>query len=223
MQRLVIISFCLLFSHSALIAQDIKFGFKLNPLIGFASQTDQDGQSLDDRETSARIGWVYGLVMDNLLSENYGFHTGITIVNKGWDETFRRDTLPASNQSVRVTSLEIPFTALLRSNEIGSDFFIKGFFGLSMDINIGYKNSYTGSHPFQAEPGSGELRGGGRVRDLALSFVVGPGVDWETSFGTLGLGITWHQGLTNINKKKNTGNDIIIRPRYLSFDVEYFF
>ena len=223
MRRLLIISFCLVLGNTALNAQDVKFGFKLNPLIGFASQTDDDGNSLDDRSTGARLGWVYGIVMDNLISDNYGFHTGITIVNRGWDEEYSRDTLPISNQSIRVTSLEIPFTALLRSEEIGSNLFIKGFFGLSMDINIGYKNSYTGSHPFREEAGNGEIRGGGRVRDLGLSFVVGPGIDWESSFGTLGLGITWHQGLTNINKKKNTGNDILIRPRYLSLDVEYFF
>ena len=223
MQRLLIISFCLVMGTLSVKGQEVKFGFKLNPLIGFASQTDDSGNSLDNRSTSARLGWVYGIVMDNLLSENYGFHTGITIVNKGWDEEYARDTLPLSNQSIRVTSLEIPFTALLRSQEIGSNLFVKGFFGLSMDVNIGYRNAYTGSHPFEPEPGNGELRGGGRVRDLGISFVVGPGLDWESSFGTLGLGITWHQGLSNINKKKNTGNDIKIKPRYLSLDVEYFF
>jgi len=204
-------------------AQEFKLGFKLNPLIGFVSQTDDDGNDLDDRTSGARVGWMYGIVADYRLTDNYGIHTGFTIVNKGFTEEFSRDTLLVSDQNIRVTSIEIPVTALLRSNEITNGVYFKGYFGLSLDVNIGYRNEYTGSHPFEPRNENGTLTGGGRVRNLGLTFVVGPGIDWETGIGTMGLGVTFHQGLTNINSKKNTGNDIDIKPRYISFDVAYYF
>ncbi len=223
MKKILFTGLCFLLFVGNLQAQEFKLGFKLNPIIGFASQTDEDGNDLDNRDSGARVGWLYGIVADYRITDNYGIHTGFTIVNRGFTEEFRRDTLPVSDQSIRVTSIEIPVTALLRSNEISNGIYFKGFFGLSFDVNIGYRNEFTGSNPFEAVAENGTIKGGGRLRDLGLSFIVGPGIDLETSVGTLGLGVTFHQGLTNINNKKNTGNEINIKPRYISFDVAYYF
>jgi len=223
MKKLLFVALVWIVSLNAVNAQELKLGFKFNPLIGFAAVTDDSGNEVPNRSNGARVGWMYGIVANYRITENYGIYTGVTIVNKGFTEEFARDTLFTSDQNIRVTTLEVPLTALLRSNEIANGIRFKGFFGFSLDLNVGYRNEFSGSNPFEPENGSGQVKGGNRLRNFGLSFIVGPGVDWETSIGTLGLGITFHQGLTNINKEKNTNFDGEIKPRYVSFDVDYFF
>lgn len=219
----IVLLTCLAF-HTGYGQEGLKVGIKLNPLIAFARQTDADGNEDPRRSNDTRIGWVYGITGDYYLAPNYGFHSGIHVVAKGYSEVFARDTLPNSDQNVRISSIEIPFTALLRSNELGNGLFLKGFFGLSLDMNVGYNNKYEGSNPISGEVGDGSVKGANKVKGLGFSFVVGPGIDWELGgVGTLGLGVTYHQGLTNVNRKKNTNNENTIRANYISLDVDYFF
>lgn len=218
------ILFCIVATTSLSIhAQQLKIGLKLNPIIGFANVNDEDGNSVDNREQSIRPGWAYGLTANYLITENYGLYSGIHIVRKGYDETFRRDTLPTSDQSIGISSVEIPLAILLRSNEISNGLYVRGIFGVTFDVNIGYQNKYSGSNPFNTETGSGTIRDGKRIKNGGLSFIIGPGVDLETSLGNIALGITYHQGLSNVNPKNRNNNNLTIKPNYVALDIEYFF
>ena len=201
----------------------LKLGVKINPIVSYVKQTNIDGEEVQDRLTSSRIGWVYGITANLLAGSNYGIHSGVHIVSKGYEERFTRDTVAISDQVVKVSSIELPLAILMRSNEVGDGFYLKGIFGLSADLNVGYQNNYKGSNPFTGEEKDGTIRGADKVKNLGLSFILGPSIDWEAGIGILSLGLSLHQGLTNINRKRNTNNENTLKINYLSINVEYFF
>ncbi len=211
----------------ALAQEGVKIGLTFTPIISFASVTDSDNNDIPGLETSSKLSFAYGLMFNYGFTENYAFHSGIHIVRKGFKRNQTVDNLPVS-QDVFFTSLEVPIALKLRSNEVGNGVFIKGLFGISTDIQLGYRNEYTGSNPVTGEPAqSGTTRTSNLANPLALSFIFGPGAEIVLDrIGTVNVGVIYHRGLTNLNNKSKftgPGSEESIKVSYFSLDLGYYF
>lgn len=225
------LSILFLFITSFAVAQEgLKIGIRFSPIISFASITDEDNNDIPGLETGSTLGLSYGIILNYGFTENYSFHTGLHIVNKGFDRSSTGDSIP-SIQDVRITTVEIPIALKARSNEVSNGIYISGKFGGSIDIGTGYKNEYSGIDPKTglAVTTPGVTKDTKLINPLTLSFLFGLGVDWEIDrVGMVNIGLTYHQGLSNINRQKGfseaaTGSNEKIKINYLSIDLAYFF
>ncbi|MCI4671394.1 MAG: PorT family protein [Bacteroidia bacterium] len=213
----------------------LKLGLRVSPIISSANVTDAQGNGVD-AEVSSKLGGSFGLMADYYFSENYGFHTGIHIVNKG----FKRDgnvslndtATVAASQNVSITTVEIPLALKLKTGQIGgSDWNINGLFGLSADVTASNSNAWTGINPATNEIATaGTLRSQANlVNPINFSFLFGAGTEYDFSGAGLGyIGLVYHWGLTNMNRKKNfaegtLGSGETFRISYFSIDLGYYF
>ncbi|RMG75153.1 MAG: hypothetical protein D6722_01435 [Bacteroidetes bacterium] len=210
--------------------QGLKIGLRFSPIFASASITDQDGNDIVEN-ISTKVGISYGLMANYGITDNYGFHSGIHIVQKGFKRTEdvvlpdNGGTLSNAVQDVRLTTVEIPLALKGRSPEIGRGFFINGLFGGSIDITAGYRNQYSVYNPVtkQAVAESGTTKNSKLANPVALSFIFGLGGEYEMNIGTLNAGFFYHRGLTNVNNRSQFGNEESIRVNYLSLDLGYYF
>ena len=216
----------------------LEWAYDLAPSSHFANITDSTGASISD-EVSSRAGLSYGLSVNYGFTENVGIHTGLHIVNKGYrrTSTFNLDsavTINNATENVRVTAVEIPLALRGRTNDIGKGIHIVGLFGATVDIHTGYRNQWQEVNLMTYEVntgGSGQLnRASEYLFPLGLSFIFGGGVDWDIdNVRHLNLGLTYHQGLTNLNSRNSgfqagtKGASENIKVNYLSVDVGFFF
>ncbi len=224
---------------SVLQAQEgIRMGLRFSPIISFANITDSTGATISDEITS-RAGLSYGLSVNYGFSDNVGLHSGLHIVNKGYrrTSTFNIDsaiTINDASENVRITAVEIPIALRGRTDDIGNGIHIVGTFGGTIDISTGYRNQWKEVNPATYEVntgGSGQLnRAAEYLFPVGLSFVFGAGVDWEIDrVGTLNLGVTYHQGLTNLNARNGgfqtgtKGASENIKLNYVALDLSFFF
>lgn len=205
---LVFLSFC------AMAQEGFSLGLHLSPIISYGTVLDASKNNIDGLDLKGRLGLSYGLVFNYGFTDNYAFHSGVHIVNKGF-----RSSLGATDPLLyRVTAVEIPLGLKLRSNEVASGVRIKGLFGVSVDVNVSHEAELLGANNEITTTKNTDL-----INPLGFTFIFGPGVDIETDFGTFTLGLIYHQGLANVNNKSKAGNDNIIRINYVSLDLAYIF
>jgi len=198
-----------------LFAQEgFKIGLRFSPIFSFGTVLDSTKKDVAGFDKSPKIGLSYGLLINYGFTENYGIHTGIHVVNKGYRGT---DATLDSTVNLRVTTLEVPIALKLRSPEIGSGIHIKGLFGVSADINLAMKKLTT------INSVETESRESNELIPVSASFIFGTGVEWEFDFGMIDFGVSYHQGLTNVNRKKNSGYNGFIRLNYVAIDLGYYF
>jgi len=201
--------------------EGVKIGLRLSPIIGMANMTDSNKEDIPNLDSKIRLGWSYGLLVDYYFKEHYAFHTGVHIVNKGYRATFSN---PSLKERVRVTAVEIPLALKLRSSEIGDGVRLKGTFGLSMDAYVGYRNKYEGNSPFDGTNGDGVNKNTKMLNLAGVSFIYGAGLEFSASdVGTIEVGLSFHQGLNNINNRSKSQRDMLIRANYLALDLGYYF
>ncbi len=235
---------------SPLLAQSgLKFGLQISPLVGWSNVINEDdNSSVSDQngyDFSSRAGFSYGATLSWGLVDNLAILSGVNIVNKGYSRTIAGDegifpdslNLPngsVAEQSVRMTTVEIPFLLKGRTPEITGGLRIVGKFGVSLDLAVGYRNEYKVLRPdnYATDQVSGTLNGAGDyLRPINISFVVGGGIDWNLPVGTISAGITYHQGLTNMRRFKGFGEgenatifaNEIVRTNYVALDLGFFF
>lgn len=235
--KLLLLSLLLIFSY-AQAQEGLQIGLRFSPIVSFANITDSTGATVPD-DLSTRLGLSYGLSVNYGFQDNVGLHTGLHIVNKGYRRvsTIQVDsavTINDARENVRITTVEIPLALRGRTNDIGGGFHIVGTFGATIDISTGYRNQWENVNPATYEVNTG---GEGQLNQastylfpIGLSFVFGAGVDWEIDrVGTVNLGLTYHQGLTNINTRsggwepQTRGASENIRINYVALDLSFFF
>ncbi len=200
---------------TALMAQEgFKIGLRFSPNIAWATIIESDDKDRVDLGQKSSVGYGYGLMINYGFTENYAINTGAHIVNRSFESV---DTL---NNAVatRYTAVEIPLGFKLRSNEIGSGVHVRGLFGITLDLNTGYKQSVT-----QASGDVAISRNTDRANIFSTSFIFGGGVEIEQDFGTFDIGLTAHRGLMNVNNRTNGFKDLIVRLNYVSLDLGYYF
>ncbi|MEM6801795.1 MAG: outer membrane beta-barrel protein [Bacteroidota bacterium] len=209
---------------SSIAQQGFSIGLRFSPIFSFASITDDDGNTPVGLETSSKVGLSYGLNLHYGITDNYGFKSGVHIVNKGFKREQMIDAVMAV-QDIRMTTVEIPLALKGRSNEVGNGLFINGQFGISADFRAGYRNEFSGVNPIPGGTGdSGTSKNTKFLNPLAFTFIFGVGGEKVIDrVGTINFGIIYHQGLTNVNNKDNFMNNENIKIRYISLDLGYFF
>lgn len=199
--------------------EGIKIGLMFSPSISWSNITDADQNDVPGLDPSTRVGYAYGLSVDYFFKEAYAFHTGVQIVNKGYQASFTDRT-----EDVRFTSVEIPLGLKLRTNEFDNGMRINAVFGLSLDFYVGYKNEYEGQNPISGVTGNGTTRNNDIVNPLGVTFILGPGVEFSPGGeGIISIAVTYHNGLNNVNNRSNAINDFRILLNYTALDLVYYF
>jgi hypothetical protein len=212
----------------AMAQEGVTIGPHFGLIFSSASITDVDGNDLD-ADLTTKVGFGYGINFNYGFSDNYGIHSGLHIVRKGYQrsEVLLIDSLNVNaSQDVAISLVEIPVALRGRSNEIGNGIYITGIFGGSLDITTGYKNTFTGYDPVLKvlDANGGTTKNTRLVTPVNLTFKFGLGVEQELdNIGTFAAGVSYHQGLTNLNSRKNFGNQENLRISYLSIDLGYYF
>jgi hypothetical protein len=186
-----------LFISTYVFAQDFKIGLTLAPTINFNKhelKIDEKWKISD--EGSGGLGWKGGLLADYRFAGNYYIHSGLLIHSKSFN-TDAADT--------KVTTLEVPLALKLRSSEVADNVHITGFFGATLDFNVAAKSE------------------GYDVMDsynpIGTSFMAGAGAEYDLDFGSVGLGLSYHLGFTDVAK-----SDIVrVKPKHLSIDIVFYF
>ncbi len=184
-------------------AQDFKIGLTLAPTINFnkVQHKDADGKWVTDKDGSGGLGWKGGLLADYQFSGNYYIHSGLLIHSKSFD-TDKKDN--------SVTTIEIPLALKLRSQEVAENVHITGFFGGTFDLNVAAKSKDSNGVEYDAKD---------LYNTFGMSFMAGAGAEYDLDFGSVGLGLSYHLGFTNISNVE--GYKTI--PKHLSIDLVFYF
>jgi len=197
---LVIIAMALTFSS---VAQDLRIGLTLAPTISFNKNTakNADGNWVT-QEGSGGLGWKGGLLADYNFSGNYNFHSGILIHSR---------SLNSDNYSGSITTVEVPVALKLRSKEVSDNVHITGFFGGTLDFNVGARYKTKGGV---------EINAIDMYNKFGASFMAGAGAEYDLDFGSVGIGLSYHLGLTNVLKDNSLLETV---PKHLSIDLVFYF
>ncbi len=195
-----IVLFALVVSLSTF-AQDFKIGLTLAPTINFNKKfvKNENGDWITV-DKSGGLGWKGGLLADYSFADNYYIHSGFLIHSKSFDTD-------NSNQSL--TTLEIPIALKLRSNEVTENVHITGFFGSTVDLNVNAKSKVNGV----------EITNTKEFNPVSFSFMVGAGAEYDMDFGSIGLGLSYHLGFTDVAKS----DAVKSIPKHLSIDLVFYF
>ncbi len=183
-------------------AQDLRIGLTLAPTINFNKNLQKVDGKWKTIESSGGLGWKGGLLADYRFAGNYNLHSGILIHSKSFN---------ADNYSGSVTSIEIPLALKLRSKEVTDNVHITGFFGGTADLNVGARYKDKNGDEIQAID---------LYNKFGTSFMAGAGAEYDLDFGSVGIGLSYHLGLTNIKKESDTFKTI---PKHLSVDMVFYF
>ena len=201
MNRLLISAFCLLLTGNVF-AQGVKFGFHIDPVLGWLKPDEKNISS-----TGVRIGFNYGLMLDFYFSENYAITTGVTIAQNGgkikyddadtlFPKTFPGTGFPASTEiKFNFQNLQIPFALKLKTNEIG---YITYFGEVGVDNRFNIRTTGDIITPNAVDDRVDEkLAKDVRVFNLALH--IGAGIEYSLSEKTAFVGgIYFSNGFTDI-------------------------
>lgn len=211
-----VLIFLLLFSGFSLqtLAQSkVRLGLKFNPIISWARATDEDKNTVDGLESSAKLGFSGGLLFDLSLSERLGVHSGLHIVRRGYETRFGEVETEAG-----LTTIEVPLALKMRSGDLAEGLRLRGLFGGSLGLNAGSKTTVR-TQGIEAE----SRKTSDFYQPVSINFLVGAGIEYDLdNVGMIDLGISYQHGLTRTNKKA-TSNDIRALLHYLSLDIGFFF
>jgi len=183
-------------------AQDLRIGLTLAPSVSFNKNLVKIADKWKTVESSGGLGWKGGLLADYRFAGNYNLHSGILIHSKSFS---------ADDYSGSITTIEIPLALKLRSKEVSDNVHITGFFGGTVDLNVGarYKDKI-----------GDEIQAIDLYNKFGTSFMAGAGAEYDLDFGSVGIGLSYHLGLTNIMKDSDDFKTI---PKHLSIDMVFYF
>lgn len=225
---LALLFICIGFSSKALAQSPIRLGLKFNPIVSYARVTDEDKKSIDGLDKSSKLGFSGGLMLDFNFSERAAFHTGLLIVRKGYDYSYKftnvsTDSIPVTTTetasiNANITTVEIPLALKMRSGDIANGLRLRGIFGGQLGLNVSSKTKTSfGSISDESRKTSDFYQ------PLSVDFLVGAGVEYDIeTVGTLDFGLSYHNGLTRFNKKKDSGG-VRSLLHYFSLDIGFFF
>ena len=194
MKKIVVFLVFFVFSHSW--AQDFKIGLTLAPTINFNKEEVKIDDKWKSVDGTGGLGWKGGLLADYRFAGNYYLHSGLLIHSKSFD---------SDKVDMKVTTLEVPLALKLRSKEVADNIHITGFFGATLDFNVAAK--------------AGDYDVKDQINAFGTSFMAGAGAEYDLDFGSIGLGLSYHLGFTDVYK-----SDLVkAMPKHLSIDLVFYF
>jgi len=182
-------------------AQDFKIGLTLAPTINFNKEEIKVDGRWKTIDGTGGLGWKGGLLADYNFTGNYNLHTGLLIHTKSFD---------SDDVDMNVTTIEIPLALKLRSKEVADNVHITGFFGSTFDLNVSATVEDIDGNEYDASDA---------VNSFGMSFMAGAGAEYDLDFGSVGIGLSYHLGFTDIA----SSDDVKTTPRHLSIDIVFYF
>lgn len=183
-------------------AQDFKIGLTLAPTINFNKNQIKINDTWTSTDGTGGLGWKGGLLADYNFSGNYNIHSGLLIHSKALNSD--------NSNNVTLTTLEIPLALKLRSNEVSDNVHVTGFFGGTFDLNVDAKSKDNNGN---------EISVINSFNTFGMSFMAGAGVEYDLDFGSIGLGLSYHLGFTDIS----SSDMFKTLPKHLSIDLVFYF
>ena len=184
----------------------VALSFTVSPSVAWLESTNKGYE-----KEGNLLGVTYGLLADFRLFgvDNYSITTGLTMNHTGGkmkEPSYFKDqndvVISAMTEAkYKLTYVDVPLAIRLKTNEIGYNVFY-GVFGSELGVNINasktFVDTYTGSS-------MGEYTDdvSGDVNLFRSSLIFGAGIQRHISGKSFyRIGITYHNGLTNIFDKK---------------------
>ncbi len=196
---------------------NFRFGLKISP--GF-HWIKPDNKWMEN--SGAKLGFSYGLMAEKRIQNNYSFLFGVDVntfkngvryVNDLVPETFQNATgedsisfAPGGSVfTYKYGVINLPIALKMSTNQIG---YMKYFGQFGFELGMRYKTEADVEYNWNkstAAPIFEELEAQDRSKFFRLGLVLGGGLEWNLSGNTnLLLGITYHNGFTNVFSKKYT-------------------
>lgn len=206
--------------------QGLKIGVRVGPTFTSTTILDATTKTVLDVGQSGGGGWTLGIVANQGFSDNYAFQTGASVVKKSFSFTGTIATSDSTTGEVAVTnnitSFEVPLGLKLVTNEIGNGLSVMGRFGMTLDLNLGFRQTQTVG---TEEPVANQQ--GNQINKIGSTIFAGAGVQYEKDWGTMVFDISYHHGLVNVNNRNNTAElglgNASIRLSYVAIGATYFF
>ena len=147
----------------------------------------------------SKIGYSWGLMLDQFFTDNYGISTGLQLnttggkINAEYDATKLPNATPdnlvkSAEFDYRLQYFEIPFGLKLMSDDIGGGLRVFGNIGITAAIGFGKKATYTviytdsvaGKQVDKTVTGENEkLLGGLAIRPILFQMNLGAGIEYQ--------------------------------------------
>ena len=215
MLKSMLVSVAIVMVAAAGASADVKPGSDV-VLFGGASHSNfagADGKALLGSEK--RIGYIAGLGLMLRLNEDYGFETGLRLVQKGGKGTVDVTDYTGPNNgptivgegTTRLMYAEIPLL-LAVTFPTGTDSYLRAFGGPS--FNILTSANFEGTIEDQQE--KVDLKNG--IKNLEAGFVFGAGWTYDAGEASMWLDARWDMGFRSID---DTGKDRDIKTQTWQF------
>lgn len=233
--------FLLMFGGSAW-AQDgskgsFRGGLKINPsFMWLKTEPELTGTKIEN--VGSYFGFSYGVFGDYYFAENYGISTELRIAHLGAEYNYTPlfdnsssspEKVALINRNLDLQYVEIPVTLKMRTNEIGYMRYF-GQFGFMPGINIKAKADDVYTMRDNSILEENDKKVGKEVNPLALSLVIGAGVEYNLGGSTSLLGgLTFNNGFTNLINKKEDDQSIRsfrnfnAKPAYIAVNLGVIF
>jgi len=179
-------------------AQDFRIGLSVAPTINFNKGMIKIGDNyiIADSLHSGGLGFKGGLWADYGFAPNYYIHSGLMIHQRNFKSDY---------SNMKVTTVEVPISLKMRSNEVADNIRLLGFFGFTLDFNVSGKED--------------NILITNRLNKLGSSLLVGAGAEYDVGFGNVNLGLSYYLGMTDVM------NDDYLRiiPHHISIDFAFYF
>jgi hypothetical protein len=189
-----------------------NFGLKAAPQVGWI-RTNADTYTSD----GARLGFGWGFVTEVNFTENHSFATGFNVLFNGgklkYPDIYQTNTGTMS-RTYKLKAIEIPLTLKMRTNPIG-DFQYFGQIGFGTGFLLNAKGADEFTYGTTVETDEGNLS---NVAFLRESLIIGLGAEYTLDAGTtLGLGLQYNNGFTDILTGKNAVDPSIKEKGFTDF------
>ena len=182
---------------------NFRFGIHASPNISYIS-TKADGV-----ENPANVKFGFGLMAIFNFAENYAFATGINIVGRGGELTFKDDNSEFKGD-YSSQFLQIPLQLRMSTREFGYSTFFATFGG-SVDMKLSEENTFN-PQPIPEKDSY--------VNFFNATFVIGAGMEYALGGNTsLVAGIYYNQSLiNNLEKDFDSSYLLIDKDKVYRFD-----
>ena len=154
-----------------------------------------------------RIGFAYGLSTEFYLAKNYLLSTGFSINNVGgklqYESVYENNGVLAPSevkQTININYVDIPLTLKLKTNEIG---YITYFGNFGFNTGVKYNSKTDIEYVNFKSIKQTDVANTDNVSLININLIVGAGLEYNISGNTnLAVGVTFHNGFTDIIKSK---------------------
>jgi len=190
--------------ESAYDHKPVSLGIAFSPNINWLRYGD-----VPVKETSAEIGYAYGLIADFAFAENYYFSTGLMINNlRASSQTYLTEE---ANSSIRLNHYkwqyaEVPLGVKLKSTQRYYRSYY-GQFGFTVGVKLSAKQEQVAENSVE----KGAFRDMGNDADIfRLGLQIGGGVEWLLDHNLrLLTGLSLNNGFTAIVKDGSPRNTYV--------------